>query len=180
MEAKAAGKTARLTLCGKTNVLSNVFGLLERAAKEMAEKYPAVEFAYRHVDAICLLMVQDPGQFDVIVTDNMFGDIITDLGAACQGGLGVAAGGNLNPDKGGVSMYEPIGGTAPDWTGKNGINPIAAIGAAALMIGNLGETKAAAAIEAAIAKTTPKMKTQLAGRMGWTTTQVGDLVVQAL
>ena len=179
-EAKAAGKTARLTLCGKTNVLTNVFGLWERAAKEMAKEYPSVELAYRHVDAICLLMVQDPGQFDVIVTDNMFGDIITDLGAACQGGLGVAAGGNLNPDKGGVSMYEPIGGTAPDWTGRNGINPIAAIGAAALMIGNLGETKAAAAIEAAIAKTTPKMKTQLAGQMGWTTTQVGDLVAKSL
>ena len=177
-EAKAAGKTARLTLCGKTNVLTNVFGLWERAAKEMAKQYPTVELNYRHVDAICLLMVQDPGQFDVIVTDNMFGDIITDLGAATQGGLGVAAGGNLNPE--GISMYEPIGGTAPDWTGKNGINPIAAIAAAALMISNLGETEAGAAIEKAIAQVTPMMKTQLAGQMGYTTTEIGDLVVSKL
>lgn len=177
-EAKAAGKTARLTLCGKTNVLTNVFGLWDRAAKEMAKQYPTVELAYRHVDAICLLMVQDPGQFDVIVTDNMFGDIITDLGAACQGGLGVAAGGNLNPE--GLSMYEPIGGTAPDWTGKHGINPIAAIGAAALMIGDLGETKARASIEKAIEEVTPLMKSQLAGQMGYTTEQVGDLVVKHL
>lgn len=175
-DAKKAGKTARLTLAGKTNVLTNVFGLWERAAKEMAAEYPTVELAYRHVDAICLLMVQDPGQFDVIVTDNMFGDIITDLGAACQGGLGVAAGGNLNP--GGLSMYEPIGGTAPDWTGKNGINPIAAIGAAALMISDLGERKAGAAIEKAVAKVTPMMKSQLAGRMGYTTSQIGDLVAK--
>lgn len=177
-EAKKAGKTARLTLCGKTNVLTNVFGLWDRAAKEMAKQYPMVELNYRHVDAICLLMVQDPGQFDVIVTDNMFGDIITDLGAATQGGLGVAAGGNLNPE--GLSMYEPIGGTAPDWTGKNGINPIAAISAAALMITNLGEKEAGKAIENAIAQVTPKMKTQLAGQMGYTTTEIGDLIVSLL
>ena len=119
-EAKAAGKTARLTLCGKTNVLTSVFGLWERAAKEMTREYPTVELNYRHVDAICLLMVQDPGQFDVIVTDNMFGDIITDLGAATQGGLGVGGRGHLKTQR--HTMYFPNGGAAPDWAGEYGLN----------------------------------------------------------
>ncbi len=173
-----AGKTARLTLCGKTNVLTFVFGLWERAFNEVGAEYPTVERAYMHVDAACLYMVQCPEIFDVIVTDNMFGDIITDLAAATQGGLGVAAGGNLNPD--GLSMFEPIGGTAPMWTGKNAINPIAAIGAGALMLKSIGEVKAGEAIEAAIALVTPKMKSQIANEMGFTTTEIGDEVVKEL
>ena len=178
-EAKAAGKTARLTLCGKTNVLTNVFGLWERAAKEMAAKYPTVELAYRHVDAICLLMVQDPGQFDVIVTDNMFGDIITDLAAMTTGGMGIAAGGNLNPE--GISMFEPIGGSAPKYTGKNVINPLAAILSGAMMLDYLGEKEAARAIEKSVAFLTEhKIKSLSAGKMGYSTTEVGDLVVENL
>ena len=179
-DAIAAGKTARLTLCGKTNVLTHVFGLWQRAFDEIGAEYPMVERAYTHVDAACLYMVQCPEIFDVIVTDNMFGDIITDLAAVTQGGLGIAAGGNLNPDKGGLSMFEPIGGTAPLWTGKNAINPLAAIGAGALMLKSIGEENAGAAIEDAIAAFTPRMKSQIANEMGFTTTQVGDEIAKAL
>jgi 3-isopropylmalate dehydrogenase len=119
-------------------------------------------------------MVASPEMFDVVVTENMFGDIITDLAAITQGGLGVAAGGNINPQ--GVSMFEPIGGTAPMWTGKNAINPIAAIGAGAMMLTALGEETAGRAVEAAIAQTTPTMKSQMANQMGFTTTQIGDRI----
>jgi 3-isopropylmalate dehydrogenase len=120
-------------------------------------------------------MVASPEMFDVIVTENMFGDIITDLGAITQGGLGIAAGGNINPE--GVSMFEPIGGTAPMWTGKNAINPLAAIGAAQMMLEFLGEDKAAARIEKGVIKVIgDDMKSQYAGQMGITTAQVGDRV----
>ena len=173
-----SGKKARLTLCGKTNVLTYVFGLWERVFNEVGEEYPDVERAYCHVDAATLYMVQCPEIFDVIVTENMFGDIITDLGACTQGGLGVAAGGNLNPE--GLSMFEPIGGTAPLWTGKNAINPLAAIGAGALMLQTIGEKQAGTAVEAAISRVTPQMKSQIANEMGFTTTEVGDKVVEEL
>jgi 3-isopropylmalate dehydrogenase len=122
--------------------------------------------------------VKNPEWFDVIVTDNMFGDIITDLGAMIQGGMGIAAGGNINPQ--GVSMFEPIGGSAPKYTGKNVINPLAAIGALQMLLENLGEEKAAAAVEAAIKKTCLKMPSMAAGKMGMTTTQVGDAVAAAI
>lgn len=118
--------------------------------------------------------VKNPEWFDVIVTDNIFGDIITDLGAMIQGGMGIAAGGNINPE--GVSMFEPIGGSAPKYTGKNVINPLAAIGAAQMMLETLGEAKAAAAIESAIMKTVLKMPSQAAGKMGMGTREVGDMV----
>src|SRR5437763_8439154 len=124
-------------------------------------------------------MVKNPEWFDVIVTGNLFGDIITDLGAMIQGGMGIAAGGNINPDPGGVSMFEPIGGSAPKYTGKNVINPLAAIGAGQMMLETLGEDEAAAAIERAIMEATgKKMKSMAAGRMGYSTTEVGDLVAQ--
>ena len=123
-------------------------------------------------------MISSPEMFDVMVTENMFGDIVTDLAAITQGGLGIASGGNINPE--GVSMFEPIGGTAPMWTGKNAINPLAAIGAGAMMLKYLGQEAAGNKIEAAIAATTPKMKSQLANQMGFTTTQVGDLVAGAV
>jgi 3-isopropylmalate dehydrogenase len=178
-KARGVGENNTLALIGKTNVLVYVFDLWERAFHEIGEQdYPDVKREYYHVDATCLYMVTNPEWFDVLVTTNMFGDIITDLGAITQGGLGVAAGGNINPS--GLSMFEPIGGTAPSWTGKNAINPIAAIGAGAMMLQHLGETEAAAAIENAIRQTTPKMKSQLANQMGFTTTQVGDLVAAAV
>jgi 3-isopropylmalate dehydrogenase len=121
--------------------------------------------------------VKNPEWFDVMVTDNMFGDIITDLGAMIQGGMGIAAGGNINPE--GVSMFEPIGGSAPKYTGKNIINPLAAIAAAQMMLDHLGEAKAAAAMETAIKIACSKMKSLQAGKMGYSTSEVGDLVAQA-
>ena len=134
-----------LTLCGKTNVLTYAWDLWSRVFHEVSAEYPHVETSYAHVDAACLWMVEDPGRFDVIVTDNMFGDIITDLAAAIQGGLGIASGANINPN--GVSMFEPIGGTAPGFEGTGLINPLAAIGAAGMMLRILGEGAAANAVE---------------------------------
>ncbi len=144
----------------------------------MAKEYPDIQPDYAHVDATCMWMVKNPEFFDVIVTDNMFGDIITDLGAVIQGGMGIAAGGNINPE--GVSMFEPIGGSAPKYTGKNVINPLAAIGAGQMMLEQFGEDKAAKAIEKAIMQTVLKLDSMGAGRMGYSTTEVGDLVVSLL
>ncbi|HOM59066.1 MAG TPA: 3-isopropylmalate dehydrogenase [Kiritimatiellia bacterium] len=177
-KARGKGPENKLALIGKSNVLTHMYALWNRVFDEVGSEYPDVKREYYHVDATCLYMVACPEMFDVLVTENMFGDIITDLAAITQGGLGVAAGGNINPQ--GVSMFEPIGGTAPMWTGKNAINPIAAIGAGDMMLTALGETEAGRAIEDAIAKTTPKMKSQMANEMGFTTTQVGDLVAEAL
>jgi 3-isopropylmalate dehydrogenase len=167
----------KLTLCGKTNVLTYAFDLWQRAFNDVAKDYPDVQTDYAHVDAICMWMVKNPEWFDVIVTDNMFGDIITDLGAMIQGGMGIAAGGNINPN--GVSMFEPIGGSAPKYTGRNIINPIAAIAAAQMMLEHLGETGAAALIENAIKRVVSSdLKGLSAGHMGHSTTEVGDLVVK--
>jgi len=171
-------KKKTLALCGKTNVLTYVFDLWERAFHEMGEAYyPDIKREYYHVDATCMWMVKNPEWFDVIVTTNMFGDIITDLGAITQGGMGIAAGGNINPE--GVSMFEPIGGSAPKYTGKNVINPLAAISCGAMMLEHLGEEKAAKAIENAIMDVTAnKIKDLAAGKMGYSTTEVGDLVAE--
>jgi 3-isopropylmalate dehydrogenase len=167
-----------LALCGKTNVLTYVFDLWERAFHEMGQaEYPDIKREYYHVDATCMWMVKNPEWFDVIVTTNMFGDIITDLGAITQGGMGIAAGGNINP--GGVSMFEPIGGSAPKYTGMNVINPLAAIACGAMMLEHLGEAEAAVAVEKAIMDVTAnKLKDLGAGRMGYSTTEVGDLVAE--
>ena len=169
-----------LTLCGKTNVLTYAFDLWERAFHEVGEQdYGEIKREYAHVDATCMWMVKNPEWFDVIVTDNMFGDIITDLGAMIQGGMGIAAGGNINPE--GVSMFEPIGGSAPKYTGKNVINPLAAICAGAMLLDALGEAAAAHEIEAAVKQVTgTKLKSLAAGRMGYSTSEVGDLVAAAL
>jgi len=168
-------KRKKLTLCGKTNVLTFAFDLWERAFDEVAKEYPDIETDYAHVDAICMWMVKNPEWFDVIVTDNMFGDIITDLAAMIQGGMGIAAGANINPE--GVSMFEPIGGSAPKYTGKQIINPIAAISAAQLMLETIGEPKAASWIEQAVIKVLrDDLKDVAAGKMGYTTQEVGDLV----
>jgi 3-isopropylmalate dehydrogenase len=171
------GKAKKLTLCGKTNVLTYAFDLWERTFSEVAKEFPDVETDYAHVDAICMWFVKNPEWFDVIVTDNMFGDIITDLGAMIQGGMGIAAGGNINPE--GVSMFEPIGGSAPKYTGKNIINPLAAISAVQMMLDFLGEKEAANRIEQAIIKvTSEKLKSMQAGKMGYTTSEVGDMVAE--
>lgn len=165
----------KLTLCGKTNVLTFAFDLWERTFKEVSKEYPDIETDYAHVDAICMWMVKNPEWFDVIVTDNMFGDIITDLAAMIQGGMGIAAGANINPQ--GISMFEPIGGSAPKYTGKNTINPIAAISAAQIMLETLGESKAAALIEDGVIRVLrDDLKGVAAGKMGYTTQEVGDLV----
>jgi 3-isopropylmalate dehydrogenase len=177
--ARKRNKRKQVTLCGKTNVLTFAFDLWERAFYEVAEEYPDIKTDYAHVDATCMWMVKNPEWFDVIVTDNMFGDIITDLGAMIQGGMGIAAGGNINPE--GVSMFEPIGGSAPKYTGKNVINPLAAIGAAQMLLDHLGETEAAQAIENAIRwVVAEKLKSLSAGKMGYGTREVGDLVAGAV
>ncbi len=168
-----------LTLCGKTNVLTFAFDLWERTFNEVGEAdYADIKRDYAHVDAICMWMVKNPEWFDVIVTDNIFGDIITDLGAMIQGGMGIAAGGNINPE--GVSMFEPIGGSAPKYTGQSVINPMAAIAAAQLMLDTLGQTEAAVLMENAIVQVLGKLKDMGAGRMGYSTAEVGDLVAQAV
>ncbi len=172
-------KNKILTLCGKTNVLTFAFDLWERAFHEVGQAaYPDIKRDYAHVDAICMWMVKNPEWFDVIVTDNMFGDIITDLGAMIQGGMGIAAGGNINPE--GVSMFEPIGGSAPKYTGQNVINPLAAIAACQLMLDTLGEREGASILEGAIVSTLAELSDLGAGRMGYSTAEVGDLVAQAV
>ncbi len=169
----------KLTLCGKTNVLTYAWDLWQRTFDELKKEYTDIETDYAHVDATTMWFVKNPEWFDVIVTDNMFGDIITDLGAMIQGGMGIAAGGNINPD--GVSMFEPIGGSAPKYTGKHVINPLAAICAAGMMMETLGESKAAKAIENSVIKVaSTKMKSLAAGKMGYSTEEVGDLVAENL
>jgi 3-isopropylmalate dehydrogenase len=172
-------KRKKLTLCGKTNVLTFAFDLWERVFHSVAAEYPDITIDYAHVDAVCMWMVKNPEWFDVIVTDNMFGDIITDLGAMIQGGMGIAAGGNINPE--GVSMFEPIGGSAPKYTGMNIINPLAAIGAAQMMLSHLGLEEAAQSVERAVRRVVEtKIKDLTAGKMGYSTQEVGDLVVSFL
>jgi 3-isopropylmalate dehydrogenase len=172
-------KRKKLTLCGKTNVLTYAWDLWQRVFNEVATEYPDIATDYAHVDATTMWFVKNPEWFDVIVTDNMFGDIITDLGAMIQGGMGIAAGGNINPQ--GVSMFEPIGGSAPKYTGKNVINPLAAICAVGMMLEHLGELQAGKAIENAVIGLVNKdLKSLAAGKMGYSTTEVGDLVVKNL
>ncbi len=175
---KKRNRGKKLTLCAKTNVLTYAHDLWDRAFHEVAGEYPEIKSDYAHVDAITMWMVKNPEWFDVIVTTNMFGDIITDLGAMIQGGMGIAAGGNINPE--GVSMFEPIGGSAPKYTGKNMINPVAAISAVQMMLEFLGEQKAAAALENALVAVLGRMKSMAAGKMGFTTSQIGDLIADGI
>jgi 3-isopropylmalate dehydrogenase len=176
---KRRNRKKKLTLCGKTNVLTYAWDLWQRTFNEVAKEYPDIATDYAHVDATTMWFVKNPEWFDVIVTDNIFGDIITDLGAMIQGGMGIAAGGNINPQ--GVSMFEPIGGSAPKYTGKNVINPLAAICALGMLLENLGEHAAAKSVEGAvITVVTKKLKSLAAGKMGYSTQEVGDLVVEHL
>ncbi len=170
------GRSRKVTFCGKTNVLTYAHDLWQRVFNEVARDYPDIETGYGHVDAICMWMVKNPEWFDVIVTDNMFGDIITDLGAMIQGGMGIAAGGNINP--GSIAMFEPIGGSAPKYEGRGIINPLAAISAAQMMLEYLGEETGARLVEEAIITViSANLKSLAAGEMGYTTSEVGDLVV---
>jgi 3-isopropylmalate dehydrogenase len=177
-KARGSGPDNTLGLVGKTNVLTFVYDLWNRRFNEIGEEeYPDVKREYYHVDATCMWMVKSPEWFDVLVTGNMFGDIITDLGAITQGGMGVAAGGNINPE--GVSMFEPIGGSAPKYTGLGVINPVAAIVAGSMMLDTLGESQAAQDVESAVAEVTgTKMKGMASGQMGYSTSEVGDLVAE--
>ncbi len=185
---RAAGKPGQLTLIGKTNVLTFASDLWWRAFNEMGDsEFPDVTRDYNHIDAACMWFVKNPEFYETIVVPNMFGDIITDVGAMIQGGLGVAAGGNISPDPDSVSMFEPMGGSAPRYTGQNVINPIAAIGAMGMLLAVTGEQRgladvaaAGARIERAIHATCPQMDSQSAGRMGYSTSGVGDLVCDAL
>ncbi len=174
-----------LTLVHKVNVLTYVGQTWVKAFENVAKDYPDIKTDYNHVDACCMWFVKNPEYYDVVVTDNIFGDIITDLGAMIQGGMGVAAGGNINPD--GVSMFEPIGGSAPKYTGQNVINPVAAIASLAMLLRETGRNTddaklvdAGERVEQAIMSVTPKMESQSARRMGHSTTEVGDLVAQAV
>jgi 3-isopropylmalate dehydrogenase len=145
----------------------------------VAKEYPDVTVNYQHVDALSMWMIKNPEQFDVIVTGNLFGDIITDIGAIIQGGLGIAAGGNINPE--GTAMFEPIGGSAPKYAGQGKINPLAAICAAQMMLAHLGEEAAADRLLAAVKRVVrEKIKSLDAGKMGYSTKEVGDLVVESL
>jgi 3-isopropylmalate dehydrogenase len=174
---KKRDQEKKLTLCAKTNVLTFASGLWERAFYEVAKEYPDIKTDYAHVDATCMWMVKNPEWFDVIVTDNLFGDIITDLGAMIQGGLGIACGGNINPE--GVSMFEPMGGSAPKYTGKNVINPLASILAGGMMLGFIGEQQASDTIEKAVQKALKNdIKSLEAGKMGMGTKEVGDLIAK--
>jgi len=171
---KEEGKPGKLTLVHKTNVLTYAGDLWYRAFMEMAKKFSDIKTDYNHIDAACMWMVKNPEWYDVMVIPNLFGDIITDLGAMIQGGMGIAAGGNINP--GGTSMFEPIGGSAPKYTGKNVINPLAAIEAGRMMLKHLGEKEAAKSIEDAVSYVCTEIKSLSAGKMGYSTTEVGDMV----
>lgn len=170
-------KDKQLHLVAKTNVMTFVHDTWWRAFNEVGEKdYPDIRREYAHVDATCMWFVKNPEWFDVIVVENMLGDIITDLGAMIQGGMGIAAGGNINPK--GVSMFEPIGGSAPKYTGQNVICPLAAIESGRMMLEHLGEEEAGAAIQKAVADAlaSGKIKSLSAGKMGMSTSEVGDYV----
>lgn len=160
-----------LTMVHKTNVLTFAGDLWQRAFDEVASEHPAVATAYNHVDAACIYFVQSPQQYDVIVTDNLFGDILTDLGGAISGGIGLASSGNLNPARTGPSMFEPVHGSAPDIAGQNKANPLAAILSGAMMLEFLGETAAAERIRSACSKVVD---------MSGDTNELGDAVVERL
>lgn len=164
----AAGRARRhLTLVHKTNVLNFSGNLWQRVFDEVAEDHPGVETTYNHVDAACIHFVESPERYDVIVTDNLFGDILTDLGGAISGGIGLAASANLNPDRTGPSMFEPVHGSAPDIAGTGRANPTAAVLSAALMLEFLGEADAAERIRKACTGS---------GQMGGTTSEIGDTI----
>lgn len=173
---RAAERRGKLTLCHKTNVLTFAGDLWQRAVDELAASYPGITVDYVHVDAACLYLVTSPERFDVLVTDNLFGDIVTDLGAAVQGGLGLAASGNLNPTGAYPSMFEPVHGSAPDIAGKGWANPVAAVLSAALALTHLGEKEAGAALESAASSVLPELGAMGGPGMGLSTAEIGDRI----
>ncbi|HEX7356003.1 MAG TPA: 3-isopropylmalate dehydrogenase [Mycobacteriales bacterium] len=165
---RAAARRGHLTLVHKTNVLAHAGGLWKRVVEEVAGDFPGVTVAYQHVDAAAMFFVTDPGRFDVVVTDNLFGDILTDLGAAIAGGIGLAASGNLDVSRANPSMFEPVHGSAPDIAGRQQADPTAAVLSVALLLDHLGDRESADAVEAAVAM-------RLAGHPAAApTAQVGD------
>lgn len=154
----ARTRRKHLTLCHKTNILLDAGALWSDSLSRLSPEFPDVEVDYVHADAMCLHMISSPARFDVIVTDNLFGDILSDLGAALQGGLGTAASGNLNLDGSAPSMFEPVHGSAPDITGKSRANPVAAVLSVAMCLDSLDYTDAAAACEQAVADTLLELK----------------------
>jgi 3-isopropylmalate dehydrogenase len=177
---RAQQRRGQLTLCHKTNVLTFAGDLWQRTVHEVGQEFPDVETDYVHVDAMCLYLVTQPERFDVVVTDNLFGDIVTDLGAAVQGGLGLAASGNLNPTGRAPSMFEPVHGSAPDIAGRGWANPVAAVFSAAMCLAHLGEESAAAAVEAAAAGVLPTLGAMGGEAMGYSTSAIGDQIADAV
>jgi 3-isopropylmalate dehydrogenase len=177
---QATQRRRQLTLCHKTNVLTYAGDLWQRTVDEVAGDYREIDVDYVHVDAACLYLVNDPGRFDVVVTDNLFGDIITDLGAAVQGGMGLAASGNLDPERRHPSMFEPVHGSAPDIAGRGWANPVAAVMSVALCLHHLGETKAAAAMEQAAASILPELKAMGGPDMGMSTSEIGTRIAERI
>jgi len=177
--ARSRGREKKVTLCDKSNVLTYGHDLWQRTFREVGEEYPEVEKDHAYVDATCMWMVKNPEWFDVIVTTNMFGDIITDLGAMVQGGMGVAASGNINPE--GTSMFEPIHGSAPKYAGQNKANPLAAICAMQMLLAHAGAKEAAERVEGAVASVLAagKIPDLAAGRCP-PTSEIGDMVAAAV
>ena len=165
-------------MCDKSNAMTHAGGLWQRTFKEVASQYPQIETQHMYVDALCMQMVKDPRSFDVIVTNNMFGDIVTDLAAGLQGGLGMAASGNINPAK--ASMFEPVHGSAPPLAGQNIANPFGAILTAAMMLAHLGFAEEASKIEAAVLEAVRQRKTtqDVGGNLG--TREAGEWVARRL
>jgi len=164
----------KVTMSDKSNVLTYGHDLWQRSFKEVSARYPEIEANHLYVDVLAMWMVLDPARFDVIVTNNLFGDIITDLGAGLQGGLGMAASGNIHPGR--VSLFEPVHGSAPQFAGKNISNPIAAILTAALMLDYLGLKEAAAAIEKAVKETVASGETTRDIGGALSTTEAGEAI----
>jgi 3-isopropylmalate dehydrogenase len=168
----------KVLMCDKSNAMTHAGGLWQRVFKIVSADYPAITAQHMYVDALCMQMVRDPRQFDVIVTNNMFGDIITDLAAGLQGGLGMAASGNIHPGR--TSMFEPVHGSAPPIAGKNIANPFGAILTAAMMLRHLGLTEQAGRIEAAVLEAVRQKKTteDIGGKLG--TREAGEFICQTL
>ena len=173
---RAMKRGKRVTVAHKTNVLINAGDLWMRTAGSVAERFPEVEWDYVHVDAACLYMVGDPGRFDVMVTDNLFGDIITDLGAAIQGGIGLAASGNIAPTRTAPSMFEPVHGSAPDIAGQGLANPVAAVVSASMLLDHLGEEDAAVAVHDAAVAELAGLPAMAGPGMGSSTDEIGDRI----
>jgi 3-isopropylmalate dehydrogenase len=172
------GRPPKLLMADKANVMTYAHGLWQRVFKELMKEYSDVHSEHMYVDALCMQMVRDPSQFDVIVTNNMFGDIITDLGAALQGGLGMAASGNIHPER--TSMFEPVHGSAPPIAGKNIANPMGAILTASMMLAHLGLPEPATRIDGAVLDAVRQKKTtqDIGGSLG--TREVGDWLANRL